>query len=74
MAPETPIVGQILGHYRVLEQIGVGGMGLVFRASDQQLERVVAIKALPPDMLADEAARKRFRREALTLGQPQSAA
>ena len=42
-------------------------MGLVFRASDQQLERNVAIKVLPPGMLADEAARKRFRREALTL-------
>ncbi len=67
MALETPIVGQVLGHYRVLEQIGAGGMGLVFRASDQQLERDVAIKVLPPGMLADEAARKRFRREALTL-------
>jgi serine/threonine protein kinase/tetratricopeptide (TPR) repeat protein len=67
MAPETPIVGQVLGHYRVLEQIGAGGMGLVFRASDQQLERDVAIKVLPPGMLADEAARKRFRHEALAL-------
>jgi serine/threonine protein kinase/tetratricopeptide (TPR) repeat protein len=67
MAPETPIIGQVLGHYRVLEQIGAGGMGLVFRASDQQLERDVAIKVLPPGMLADEAARKRFRREALAL-------
>jgi serine/threonine protein kinase/tetratricopeptide (TPR) repeat protein len=67
MAPETPIVGQVLGHYRVLEQIGAGGMGLVFRASDQQLERDVAIKVLPPGMLADEAARRRFRREALAL-------
>src|SRR5271166_2738700 len=67
MPPETPIVGQVLGHYRVLEQIGAGGMGMVFRASDQQLERDVAIKVLSPGMLADEAARKRFRREALTL-------
>ncbi|MGA7424941.1 MAG: hypothetical protein WBW77_19815 [Candidatus Sulfotelmatobacter sp.] len=54
MAPETPIVGQIIGHYRVLEQIGAGGMGLVSRASDQQLECDVAIKVLPPGMLADE--------------------
>jgi eukaryotic-like serine/threonine-protein kinase len=67
MPPETPIVGQVLGHYCVLEQIGAGGMGLVFRASDQQLERDVAIKVLPSGMLADDAARKRFRREALTL-------
>src|SRR5579863_2757619 len=67
MSPEPLIVGQVLGHYRVLEQIGAGGMGLVFRASDQQLERDVAIKVLPPGMLADDEARKRFRREALTL-------
>ncbi len=67
MAPEASIVGQVLGHYRVLEQIGAGGMGLVFRASDEQLERDVAIKVLPPGMLSNEAARKRFRQEALTL-------
>ena len=65
--PGPSIVGQVLGHYRVLEQIGAGGMGMVFRASDEQLERDVAIKVLPPGMLADESARKRFRREALTL-------
>src|SRR5579863_188433 len=67
MGQASPIVGKILGHYLVLEQIGAGGMGMVFRASDQQLERDVAIKVLPPGMLADEAARKRFRREALTV-------
>jgi serine/threonine protein kinase/tetratricopeptide (TPR) repeat protein/TolB-like protein len=67
MTPQTPLIGQVLGHYRVVEQIGAGGMGLVFRASDEQLERDVAIKVLSPGMLADEAARKRFRREALTL-------
>src|SRR5580693_3837466 len=67
MAPETPIVGQVLGHHRVLEQIGAGGMGLVFRAADEQLERDVALKVLPQGMLADDAARKRFRREALLL-------
>lgn len=67
MGQGTSIVGQLLGHYRVIEQVGAGGMGMVFRASDQQLERDVAIKVLPPGMLADESARKRFRREALTL-------
>jgi hypothetical protein len=41
MAPEIPIVGQVLGHYRALEQIGAGGMGQVFRASDEQLERPI---------------------------------
>src|SRR4029077_10393843 len=67
MAQAAPIVGQLLGHYRVLEQIGAGGMGMVFRASDEQLERDVAIKVLPPGTLADEAAPKRFRQEALSL-------
>jgi serine/threonine protein kinase/tetratricopeptide (TPR) repeat protein len=67
MGQGSSIVGRILGHYLVLEQIGAGGMGMVFRASDQQLERDVAIKVLPPGMLEDEAARKRFRREALML-------
>ncbi len=67
MAQGTSIIGQVLGHYRIIEQIGAGGMGMVFRAADEQLEREVAIKVLPPGMLADESARKRFRREALTL-------
>jgi eukaryotic-like serine/threonine-protein kinase len=67
MGQGSSIIGRILGHYLVLEQIGAGGMGMVFRASDQQLERDVAIKILPLGMLEDEAARKRFRREALTL-------
>jgi tetratricopeptide (TPR) repeat protein/tRNA A-37 threonylcarbamoyl transferase component Bud32 len=67
MSASAPIIGQVLGHYRVLEQIGAGGMGLVFRAADEQLERDVALKVLPPGMFADEAARKRFRREALVL-------
>ena len=67
MAQGTPIIGRVLGHYRIINQIGAGGMGMVFRAADEQLEREVAIKVLPPGMLADENARKRFRREALTL-------
>jgi eukaryotic-like serine/threonine-protein kinase len=59
--------GHILGHYRILEQIGSGGMGIVFRAHDERLDRNVAIKVLQPGVLADESARKRFRREALAL-------
>jgi serine/threonine protein kinase len=67
MAAPSQLVGQILGHYRILEQIGAGGMGVVYRAHDEQLERDVAVKVLPVGTLADEAARKRFRKEALAL-------
>ncbi|HMH02297.1 MAG TPA: serine/threonine-protein kinase, partial [Terriglobales bacterium] len=61
------MVGQTLSHYRILEQIGAGGMGVVYLAHDERLERDVALKVLPAGTLADEASRKRFRREALTL-------
>lgn len=61
------MIGELLSHYRVLEQLGAGGMGVVYRAHDEQLERDVAIKVLPSGTLADNAARKRFRREALVL-------
>jgi eukaryotic-like serine/threonine-protein kinase len=61
------MLGKNLSHYRIVQQIGAGGMGVVFLAHDEQLERDVAIKILPPGTLADEAARKRFRQEALSL-------
>src|SRR5882672_6877632 len=61
------MLDKTLSHYRVLEQIGAGGMGVVYRARDEQLERDVAIKLLPSRVLADEDARKRFRKEALSL-------
>ena len=61
------MIGQRLSHYRIEEQIGAGGMGVVYRAHDEQLDRDVAIKVLPPGALADEAAHKRFRKEALSL-------
>lgn len=61
------MIGRNLGHFRILEKIGSGGMGEVYRARDEHLERDVAVKVLPPGMLADDAARKRFRQEALTL-------
>ena len=61
------MIGQRLSHYRIIEQIGAGGMGVVYRAHDEQLDRDVAIKVLPPGSLSDESARKQFRREALSL-------
>jgi eukaryotic-like serine/threonine-protein kinase len=63
----APKIGQVLGQYRLLEQIGAGGMGVVYRARDLQLERDVAVKVLPAGALADEAGRVRFRQEALSL-------
>ncbi len=56
-----------LSHYRVLEQLGAGGMGVVFRAHDERLQRDVALKVLPAGALQDDTARRRFRREALAL-------
>ncbi len=61
------MIGQTLGHYSVLEKIGEGGMGVVYLARDTRLDREVALKVLPTGTLSDEAARKRFRREALAL-------
>src|SRR5437868_1737879 len=69
MPASSPLTGQVLGHYRVAEQIGAGGMGIVFRAQDERLGRDVALKILPPGAIADEDARRRFRREAETLSQ-----
>src|SRR3989454_406296 len=67
MTAPFQLVGQVLGHYRIIEQIGAGGMGIVYRAHDEQLDRDVALKVLFAGMLADESARKRFRKEALAL-------
>jgi TolB-like protein len=58
------MLGQQLGHYRILEKIGAGGMGEVYRAHDEQLDRDVALKVLPAHTLTDETARARLLREA----------
>jgi eukaryotic-like serine/threonine-protein kinase len=62
-----PYVGQRFGRYRIEEEIGAGGMGVVYRAYDEKLERDLALKVLTPGALNDEAARKRFRNEARVL-------
>ena len=61
------LVGTTLLHYRVIEKIGEGGMGIVYRAWDEHLRRDVAIKVLPAGTLSDDTARKRFRNEAHAL-------
>src|SRR5229473_590850 len=61
------MIGQTLGHYRIVEKIGAGGMGVVYRARDERLDRDVALKVLPVEMLADATAVKSFREEAQAL-------
>ncbi len=58
------MVGQTISHYRIIEKLGEGGMGVVYRAEDLNLERPVALKFLTPHLVSDEEGRKRFIREA----------
>ena len=58
------MIGRTLSHYQVLEEISRGGMGIVYRARDTKLDREVALKVLPPDLLRDERRKRRFVTEA----------
>lgn len=63
------MIGKVLGHYRIAFKLGEGGMGAVYRARDERLERDLALKVLVPGTMADETARRRFRKEAVVLSQ-----